>query len=43
MAYIFQTIFQMHFCEWKVSYFFLIKISPKFVPKGIIDNNLALA
>ena len=32
--------FQMHFCEWKFLYF--DQISRKFVPKGTIDNNLAL-
>ena len=30
----------MHFRDWKVLYF--IKISLKFVPKGLIDNNPAL-
>ena len=32
--------FQMHFLEWK--FCILIQTSPKFVPKGPIDNNPAL-
>ena len=40
MAAISQPIFLMHFREWKFS--ILIKISPKFVAKGPIDNNPAL-
>ena len=42
MADIFQTIFSDEFFANEWIHIF-IKISPKFVPKGLIDNNLALA
>ena len=34
------AISQMHFCEWK--FCILIRISLKFLPKGVIDNMSAL-
>ena len=40
MGAISQTIFQMHFREWK--FYILIKISQTFVHKSSIDNNPAL-
>ena len=41
MANISETIFSDVF-SWMKSFVLLIKISLKFVPKGPIDNNLAL-